>query len=93
MKKKIISKIEEIKKILGTEKMVIGTDKVIKNIKKGSISRVFLASNTSPAVKKQLEYYSKLAKIEMILLDKSNEDLGAFCKKSFKISVLGILKE
>lgn len=93
MKKKIVSKIEEIRKILGTEKLIIGTDKVVKSIKKGNLSKVFLASNINPAVRKQLEYYSKLAKIEIILLDKSNEELGAFCKKPFKISVLGILKE
>ena len=46
----------EIKKLVGTENLVIGTDKVLKLLKKGELEVIYTSSNCSPDVKKSLEH-------------------------------------
>jgi ribosomal protein L30E len=36
---------DEIKKVLTSKKLVLGKDEVLKNIRKGLMSKVFIASN------------------------------------------------
>lgn len=91
--KKKNTKVEEVRKLLGTDKLVIGTDRTLKGLKQGKIQRVYLASNTDEKIKEAIQHYCKLGKVELIKLNKSNDDLGAFCKKPFRISVLSIAKE
>ncbi len=93
MANKAESRINEIKKLLGTKKLIIGTERTIKKLKQGGIARVYLAANTSEKIKGDIQYYCGLGGVEFELLSKSNEDLGAFCKKQFKISVLSVAKE
>lgn len=93
MAKKISSKIDEIKKLLEADKFIIGADRTIKGLMKGTIQKVYLSSNTDKETRERIEHYAKLGKVELIQLDKSNEELGAFCKKPFKISVLSVVKE
>ncbi len=87
-----MSNIDEIKKALKEDKAVVGTDRVIKNLKLGNVSKVFLTSNVPEEVKSDIGYYSGLSKSEVVGLDIPNDELGTVCKKPFSISVLGILK-
>ncbi len=82
--------IEEIKKSLETKKAVIGTDKVIKNLKLGKLKQVFLTSNTPEEIKQTIKHYAKANKTKVVQLRQPNEELGTICKKPFAISVLGI---
>jgi len=82
---------DEIKDASIKKKLVIGTDATIKKMKLGKIAKVYLSKNCPKDVQAGLEKYSKMANIEMIPLEKSNEELGVVCKKPFSISVLGIL--
>lgn len=84
--------ITEIKKALKEGKAIIGTSRTIKNLKLGKVSKVFLTSNCPDDVKKDIKYYSKLAKVEVVRLKQPNDELGALCKKPFSISVLSIAK-
>jgi len=84
--------LQEIKKALDSKKLVIGLKESVKNIKLGKISQVYLANNCPENTKKDIQRYSKIAKIDFKVLNKSNEDLGVLCKKPFSISVLSILK-
>lgn len=83
--------IAEIKKLLGTEKLIIGTDKIIKALKRGEMKKVFLASNCNNDTKESVAHYSGLGKVEVVDLELNNEELGDVCKKSFFISVIGVL--
>ena len=84
--------ISEIKKALKEEKAIIGTERTLKNLKLGKVSKVFLTSNCPASVKEDIKYYSKLAKVEVVQLKQPNDELGALCKKPFSISVLSIAK-
>jgi len=83
----------DIKKELKTRKIVIGTKEVMKNLKLNKIEKIYLASNCNDNSKKELEYYSKLLKIPIIMLKQPNDELGLICKKQYFISMLGVLKE
>lgn len=82
----------EIKKNLKSKKLIIGTDITIKNMKLGKIKKIFLSSNCPENTKKDIEYYSKISKIDVINLSQKNDELGLICKKPFPISVLSLVK-
>jgi len=82
--------ISEIKKLLKTDKLVIGKDRILKGLKSGRLEKVFVSSNCSYT--KDIEYYAKLGKVELSKLKMPNDELGVVCKKSFSISAIGVLK-
>jgi len=88
---------EEDVKILKTKvqegKAIIGTERVLKGIKAGSLKRIFLASNCPKAVHDDILNYAKLASIPVVELNYNNEEVGIFCKKNFLVSVLGLTEE
>lgn len=93
MKKTAVDKnIEEIKNALKKNNLIIGTDRTIKMLKQGKISKVFLTTNCSEDVKEDIKYYSKIAKAKVIQLNHSNDELGIICKKQFSISIVSIPK-
>ena len=85
--------IEEIKKNLKNSRIILGTDRTIKKMKSGEISKVFLSSNCSAKVKADFDYYGKISGCPVEVLDVPNEELGLVCKKPFSVSVVGLLKQ
>lgn len=83
---------DEIRKSLTSKKLVIGKDEVLKNIRKGLIGKVYLASNCPADLLKDLTHYSQLSGFELLHTQVANDDLGAVCKKPYAIAVLGLLK-
>ncbi|MEM4637995.1 MAG: ribosomal L7Ae/L30e/S12e/Gadd45 family protein [Candidatus Woesearchaeota archaeon] len=83
---------DEIRKNLTTKKLIIGSDETLKNIRKGKIVKVYVASNCSDEILRDLKKYSKISGFEVLETKIPNEELGAVCKKPFNISVLGLLK-
>jgi len=81
--------VDEIKGALKKKKLVLGTESTIKNLRLGRLSKVFATSNCPESVKKDLEYYGKLANVQIEYLSIPNDELGTICKKQFAISVLG----
>lgn len=90
-KKEISKKLQELKKEI--DKAAIGTKIVLKNLKDKKLSKIYLASNCPENTKKDIESYSRLVSVPIVILDVNNEELGVFCKKHFFISVLGIKKK
>ncbi|MBL7056287.1 ribosomal L7Ae/L30e/S12e/Gadd45 family protein [Candidatus Woesearchaeota archaeon] len=90
MAKKLTS--TEIRKIIQSNDVIIGTEKTLKNLKLGKVDKVIASSNCSEKVFEDLEYYSDLSQAEVIKSNFSNEELGVMCKKPYSISVLSILK-
>lgn len=78
---------DELKEAL-KNKVIIGTERTLKNLRNGKLKKVLIASNCKEETKKDLEYYGKIAKIEIIKLDIPNDEVGLVCKKPFSISVL-----
>ncbi len=83
---------DEIKNNLGNKKLILGTERIIKALKNGSIAKVFLSLNCPDSVKQDIKYYAGLSKTEIEELTLPNDELGVLCKKPFSVSVLGILK-
>ena len=82
----------EIKKLLKSKSLVIGTENTLKNLKLGKIDRVIFSSNCPDKVAEDLGYYAGLSNVETVKVPYPNEELGVICKKPFSISVLSILK-
>ena len=80
----------EIRKLLGSDKLIIGTDRVLKLLRDGELKKVVIAANCKDEIAQDVTYYSGLNGVEIVKLTESNEELGVFCKKPFNISVLGI---
>ena len=74
-------------------KAIIGSDRVLKGIKSGSLKKVFLASNCPEKVKEDILHYANLTSLAVVELKYSNEEMGIFCKKNFLVSALGLLEE
>ena len=83
---------EMIKEAMKAGKMVIGRNTVVSMLKSGSLESVVRASNYSPGKLKELEYYSKISKIDIQIFGGTSARLGQLCGKPFNIAVLGIKK-
>lgn len=84
---------EEIQKLLKSGGFIIGTNRTIKYLKSGRISRVYVSSNCPQDIRNDMKYYGELSETPIIELDQTNEELGNICKKPFYVSVLSVLKE
>ena len=84
--------ISEIRKMIKEGKAAIGTNEVMKKLKLGKISKVYVTRNCPSKVKKDVTYYAELAGADVVQLKQPNDELGVLCKKPFAISVLGLVK-
>lgn len=83
---------DEIKKLVGTDKLVLGTDLTIKQLKQGKISKVFVTTNCPKHVQEDLQQYAKLAGAVVESAGVENEELGIICKRQHDVSVIGVKK-
>lgn len=81
---------EEIKKIIKSGNFIIGSDIGMKKLKLGKLEKIYLASNCSEDVKKEVERLAGISKTEVIIMNVPNDDFGVLCKKPFSISMLSI---
>jgi len=84
--------IDEIKKLIKTDKLVIGTKSTIKCLREGKLAKVVLSSNCSEDVEEEINNFADLTKVQVTKINLPNDELGVLCKKQFLISVLGISK-
>lgn len=84
--------VREIREMIEKRKAIIGADRVLKELYKNNLKKVFVASNCPQRLSKDVDYYAGLNKIEVVKLAQQNEELGVICKKPFSISVLGFSK-
>ncbi|MBD3318361.1 50S ribosomal protein L30 [Candidatus Woesearchaeota archaeon] len=82
---------EEIRNLFKDGKLVIGTDRVLKGVREGTITKVIAAKNCPEETLKELAHYKKLTTIDIEHSDLTNEQLGVLCKKRFSIALIGVL--
>jgi len=82
----------DIKKLIGSKNLIIGTIRTIKNLKLGKLDKIILSSNCPENILNDINYYAKNSDAEIIKTEYPNEELGIVCKKPFSISVISILK-
>ena len=83
----------EIKKLLDAGKIVIGTERTVKNLKAGHAKKVFLSKNCSDDMREDITRYAALNGVEVVSLEQSSDELGAMCRRPFGIAVLSVAKE
>lgn len=80
--------LNNLKKEFKEGKIVLGTKKTIKLLKKGKIEKIYL-SNTAPKFFLELE---ELKKIELEYLNIDALGVGKLLGKNFPVSVIGVTK-
>ena len=92
-KKEITEDLKYLKSKIQSKKVIIGADRVLKALKSGQLETVLLANNCPLKLKEDLDRYVNLAKVKLVELGMSNEELGVFCKTNFFVSALGVIVE
>jgi len=91
-RKELDENIKELKTKLLEGKVVLGTERVLKELKTKELEKIFLTSNCLQKIVDDIKYYAKLAGITVVELEQTNEEIGVICKKNFFVSVVGIIK-
>jgi ribosomal protein L30E len=92
-KKELSEELKLLRDRVKEGKAIVGKERVVKALKTGNLSKVFLVSNASEETKEAVNHYANLANVSVIVLGLDNEELGVLCKKNFFISVVGIIGE
>lgn len=72
-------------------KAVLGYKTTLRELRKGNLKAIFVASNTPAIVKAEINYYSLLAKCHVYSYVGNNIDLGSACGRYHRVAVLGII--
>jgi large subunit ribosomal protein L30e len=91
-KKETDKNIDEIKKLLKSKKLILGTKVAMKELRASGLAKLFVASNAPQATVESIGYYSGMNQTQVVRLDYPNTELGALCKKPFSVSIIGIRK-
>lgn len=83
----------ELKVLLKTGKVVLGTRRTLKMLKVGKIKGIIMASTLREDLKEDLKAYAKFDNIPIYEYSGSGYDLGTLCGKPFMVSTIGILDE
>lgn len=81
--------IDDIKKLMTTPKAVVGTKRVLHQLKLSKLARVYVSANCPAAVRADLSKYAAMTNTELVETGLPNDELGTTCKKPFAISLLG----
>lgn len=85
--------IDDLKFKLKDASLVLGASSVIKNLRKGNISKVYIAFNTPSNVEDDIVYNADIAEIEVEKLSINNDELGIIFKRSHSVLAIGVMKE
>ncbi|VVB81603.1 50S ribosomal protein L30e [uncultured archaeon] len=91
MKKVSSEAVEDLRKLLAAEKLVLGTEDTLKLLRKGKLQKVVLASNCNERVKEDFSRYCEMAGVECSEIAQTSDEVGVVCRKPFAISVVGVL--
>jgi len=73
-----------------TGKVSLGAASAVQNAQTGKAKLIILAANCPKDVRGDVEYYSKLSKVPLIIYKGTSLDLAAVCGKPFSVSALSI---
>ncbi|MBN1274785.1 ribosomal L7Ae/L30e/S12e/Gadd45 family protein [Candidatus Woesearchaeota archaeon] len=82
----------DIKKLLGSDRLIIGAEKTLKALRQGALEKAFVATNPKESIKRDLDRYATTNSVPIVDTGLPNDELGTLCKKPFPISVIGLRK-
>ena len=80
-----------IKRIIATGKIEYGTNSTLDHIRSGKAKAVIIAENTPESFKSDIEQYSRIAGVPMLVFRGTSLELGQVCGKPFVIRSIAIL--
>lgn len=81
----------EIRQAITTGKVILGSDKGIKNLKLGQAKLVILALHCDDDVREDVEHYAKMAGIPIHTYPGDSTELGLACGKPFLVNVMTVI--
>lgn len=82
----------ELKKLAIADALIIGAERTLKELKRGTLAKVFLASNCATSVRDSVQRYCSISKVPCEELSQDDTEIGVLCKKQFSVSVVGVKK-
>jgi large subunit ribosomal protein L30e len=86
-----MSDAEDVRTAVKEGKAIFGSERTLKLLRQGKITKVFVSLNVSKEVDGDISHYTRISKVPIVKLKVTNEDLGTLCKKPFPISVIGVI--
>ena len=83
----------KVAQAMATGKVIMGTDKSLKALKKGQAKLVIVSSNCARDKLEDVKYYSKLANIQLRVFNGDSTSLGLACGKPFSVDMLAVLDQ
>ncbi len=80
----------EVQIIARTGKKDYGINRTVKATKLGQAQLVILAANCPKEKRDQIEYYSKLANIPIVIYQGNGYELGALCGRGHVVSAISV---
>ncbi len=77
--------------MLKTGKVLIGSNKVLKNLKLGKTKGIVVAQNSPKNIMDDITYYSQFNKIPIITFPNNSLELGSICGRPHSVCSIGIL--
>jgi len=82
----------DINEAVKNDKLLIGSNMVFRNVKKGRLQSLIFASNLPEASRKELDNQASISGIERRDFEGDSAKLGEACGKPFNILLIGIKK-
>lgn len=76
-----------------TGKVSFGASSAVQNAQSGRAKLIIVAVNAPKNMREDIEYYSKLSNVPLIVYKGSTLDLAAVCGKPFTVSALSIREQ
>jgi large subunit ribosomal protein L30e len=84
----------DVDKAIGTAvktgKVVLGANEAVKNAQSGKAKLIVIAANCPSYARGDIEYYSKLSGVNVVVYKGTSIDLGMTCGKPFMVSALSV---
>ena len=84
--------IQEIKKAVKEEKLIIGAKEVMRMLRLGKAKKIFLAANPARRIENDIISHAQIFNCPVEKLEVPNDELGTICKRQFLISVVAVPK-
>ena len=77
--------VKAIRMAVDTGKVEFGSRKALKHVMHGDCELILIAKNCPKDVRKDIEYYSRLSGVKVVVFEGDNDELAEACGKPFNI--------
>ncbi len=82
----------DIKTLLKKNKYVFGKKEAMRELLKGNAKVVIISSDCPKEVREDIEYYTKIANVELLIYPGSAYELAELCGRPHPIAVISVIE-